>query len=325
MLNIKLDTRFDFRYTDEGGRTEYANFETKVLRVLVTGEIVPGVRYALRQLLNRPSTALGDGSGSGTNYFWIAFDAGRRRDWTITIGKQTAMMGTYEFGYNAADVYMPTMVNSDFDFYHLGINTAYRFAGQTLNLQLMNAGDQFATGDERKRAFAGALQWTGSLLDNLIGTKMGYALFQHHGSDFYQWLTAGLQINTGRLTTELDLYHGDRYLDYSTTVPQREGRHHVRDISAAANFRLNLGKWRPSIKGIWDRRKDMELDSNVYGNLGIQAALEFYPFKETLLKDLRFHAVYSYKHTDFDGPFTSMGTKWVHTALVGMRWLMPVN
>lgn len=325
MLNIKLDTRFDYRHTDQTGVSEYSNFETKVLRVLVTGEIAPGVRYALRQLLNKPSTALGDGSGSGTNYFWVAFDAGQKKQWTITVGKQTTLLGTYEFSYNAADVYMPTLVNSDFDFYHLGVNAAYRFAGQTLSLQVINAGNQFAAHADRNRALAGAFTWAGSLFNDVIGTKIGYAAFQHHGSEFYHWITAGIQINTGRLTTELDLYHGDRYLDYNATVSTREGQHHVRDLSAAANFKVNLGKWRPSIKGIWDRRKDMELCSNAYGNLGVQAALEFYPFDEALLKDLRLFAVYSYKHTDFDGPFSNMDSKRVHTALVGMRWLMPIK
>lgn len=326
MLNISLDTRFDLRYSETDGSTDYSNFEAKVLRALVTGEIVPGVRYAWRQLINRPSTAMGDNSGAGTNYLWVAFDAGRKKNWTITAGKQTVKLGTYEFNYNAADLYLQTMVNGDFDFYRIGVNTAYTFApGQTFNLQIMNAGSQMTTPGYSSKGLAAAFLWEGSFLDNAIGTRIGYSAWQHRGKDIYNWFSGGVQGNIGVLTTELDFYYGDRYMDYSGTVATRTGQHQVRDMSAGANFKFNFGKLRPSIKGVWDRRRDMELKEDAYGNLGIQAVLEFFPFTKELLKGLRFHVMYSYRDTSFDGPFSGMDNRATHTALVGMRWLMKVK
>lgn len=323
-LRIDLDTRVDLRYS-EGDEPEYSNFDLQNMRLIVTGEIVPGIRYRWRQRINRPTTTNPDGSGAATDHIWVAFDVGRRKNWTLTVGKQFVQLGTYEFNYNGADTYLNTQVNGDFTNTRIGINAAYKFLGQTLNLQLMNSGDQMTDSGHSTRGLGAAAMWAGSLFDGVIGTRIGYAGFQHTTSKIYPWFTAGVQINTGAVTTELDFYRGERILDYSPVVEGYSGRHHVRDMSAAVNVTVNLGKWRPAVKGIWDRRRDMELRSDAYDNLGIQALLEFYPFPEGLLKDLRFHAMYSYKRTDFEGAFRAMKDESVNTALVGMRWIIPIK
>lgn len=323
-LKIDLDTRLDFKYA-EGNDPEYSNFNLQNMRLIVTGEIVPGIRYRWRQRLNKPTTANPDGSGQATDHIWVAFDLGRRKDWTITAGKQFLQLGTYEFNYNGADTYLNTQVNSDFENTRIGIDAAYRFLGQTLHLQFMNAGGQMTDDGHSTRGLAAAAMWEGSLFEGAIGTRVGYAAFQHNSSKIYQWLTAGLQFNIGILTTEFDFYRGERMMDYSSEVVVRTGRHHIRDMSGAANFKLNLGDWQPSIKGVWDRRKDKELNTDAYDNLGIQALLEYYPFGKGLLKDLRFHATYYYKHTDFEGTFRNIENEKLHVALIGMRWIIPIK
>lgn len=325
MLNVALDSRFDLRYTGGKDGTEYSNFSMQNLRLVVTGEIYPGITYRWRQRLNRPATTNADGSGNATDHLWVAFTLGHKKEWTITAGKQVVQLGTYDFCYNAADTYLGTTIAQDFDNTRIGVNTAYRFAGQTINLQVMNSGPQMTSQNYSTRGFAAATMWEGSLLDNAIGTRIGYSVWQHESSDFYQWFSGGIQANTGIVTTELDFYRGDRYLDYNTIVTERTGRHHVRDMTAAANVRFNLGKWRPSIKGIWERRRDMELESNVYGNIGIQTLIEYYPFTAELLRGLRFHVMYYYRTTNFYGPFSETPDKGTHTAMIGMRWMLKVK
>ncbi len=321
-LKVDLDTRIDLQYI-EGSNPEYSDFNLQNMRLIVTGEIVSGLRYRWRQRINKPTTTNADGSGSATDHIWVAVDLGHR--WTLTAGKQFVQLGTYEFAYNGADVYLSSLVNNDFTNTRIGVNAAYKFLGQTLNFQFMNAGEQMTADDYTTQGLAAAAMWEGSLFDGVIGTRIGYAAFQHNSSEIYQWTTAGLQVNTGVLTTEFDFYHGDRMMDYSSTVAIRTGKHHVRDMSGSANFKFAFGKWRPSVKGIWDRRKDMELNSDAYDNLGIQALLEYYPFAEGLLKDMGFHAMYSYKNTEFEGAFSDMESTGVNTALVGMHWIIPVK
>lgn len=323
-LRVDLDTRVDLRYS-EGNEPEYSNFNLQNMRLVVTGEIAPGIRFRWRQRINRPTTPNPDGSGAATDHIWVAFDVGHKKNWTLTVGKQFVQLGTYEFYYNGADTYLNTQVNGDFVNTRIGVNAAYRFLGQTLNFQLMNSGDQMTDSNYSTRGLGAAIMWAGKLFDGIIGTRIGYAGFQHNSSKIYPWFTAGLQINTGAVTTELDFYQGDRILDYSPVVEGYDGRHHVRDMSGAVNVALHLGKWRPAIKGILDHRRDMELKADAYENMGIQALLEFYPFPpDGVLKDLRFHAVYSYMRTNFEGAFRSMKDKNVNTVLVGMRWIIPI-
>lgn len=324
-LKIDLDTRIDLRYTEEGNETKYSNFSIQNMRLIVTGEVVPGIRYRWRQRINKPTSPNSDGSGAATDHIWVAFDLGRKKNWTITAGKQFMQLGTYEFEYNGADTYLNTQVNGDLENTRVGVNTAYKFLGQTLNLQVMNSGTQMTADGYSTRGLAAAAMWNGNLFDGIIGTRIGYAAFQNTSSKIYQWLTAGLQINTGIVTTELDFYRGDRMQDYGSIVEGYDGgRHHIRDMSGAANIKFNLGKWRPSVKGIWDRRRDMEIRSNVYDNMGIQALIEYFPFPEGLLKTLRFHVMYSYKRTDFEGVYSHLGHKGANTALVGLRWIIPI-
>lgn len=324
-LKIDLDTRMDLRYLESNGDTDYSNFHLQNMRLIVTGEIVPGIRYRWRQRLNKSTAANPDGSGEATDHIWVAFDLGRQKNWTVTAGKQMMQLGTFEFHYNGADTYLNTITNADFANTRIGVNTAYRFAGQAINLQVMNAGSQMTDDGHSTRGLAAAAMWDGSLIEGALNTRIGYAVFQNSSSKIYQGLTAGLQINTGVITTELDFYRGERMMDYSQVITERTGRHHIRDMSAAANIKVAHGKWRPAVKGIWDRRRDMELKSDAYENLGIQTLLEYFPFPEGLLKDLRFHAMYSYKHTSPEGVFSNGKSGKEHTALVGMRWIIPIK
>jgi len=329
MLNIKLDTRNDFRTDFNNGNFDNASFQAHTLKLWVSGEIVPGVRYRLRHRLNKPQNPLGrDRLSSATDQAWIQFDAGER--WTFTVGKQSVQFGTFEYDYNPADVYVPTMCFDDLDAYKMGINIARHFGNQTLNFQVINSdAPQFASPEYASRALAGLLLWEGKLFDNLIGTRWGYGIFQHSGDKCLNWITVGTQLNLGKFTTELDYYFGDRYMNYSSVVDgNRNFDAFVLDQSVSLNFKYDFGKWKPFIKGVWNQRYDKSpLDGGIshfvaYETSGVQAVVEYYPFLENkYMQDLRFHAMLAYNTTDFKGAFAHLESQNSVTALVGMRWL----
>ena len=326
MLNIMLDTRVDFQTSLQNGDVNNAEFRGQTIRIWLAGEIVPGIRYRVRHRLNKPQDPLiRDNYSSATDQAWLAFDAGKH--WTFTAGKQTVQLGTFEYDYNGADLYQSTMVNGDFDMYKTGVNVAYHFLGQTMNLQVVNSdAPQFARDDYKSKALAVNLMWQGSLLNNMVKTRWGYGAFQHSKTKLYNWLTLGTQLNIGKFATELDYFLGSRNMDYGSIVEQEDlGSRYVRDQSVALNLYYNLGKWKPALKGTWNQRLDKEFDNNAYESIGLQAALEFYPFEKPLLKDLRFHAAYVYNNTDYQGQFAGMGNKDTHLVLVGTRWLFKVK
>lgn len=321
MLNIMLDTRVDLQSTIQNGDVDELSFKGQTVKIWLAGEIIPGIRYRVRHRLNKPQTPLREGYSAATDQAWLAFDIGK--DWTLTAGKQSVQFGTFEYDYNPADIYQPTMAFDDLDAYKTGVNAAYRFAGQTLNLQVVNSdAPQFARDDYKNKALAVNVLWEGNLFDGALKTRWGYGAFQHSKSKFYNWLTAGTQVNAGKFTTELDYYLGSRNMDYGYMVDDTDlGNRYVRDQSLALNLKYDFGKWRPFIKGTWNQRHDKDFDSNAYETKGIQAVVEFYPFTKDLVKDLRFHAAYAYQNTDFKGQFSGLSNKDTHTILVGTRWL----
>lgn len=321
MLNIMLDTRVDFQTTFNGSELDEATFHGQTFKLWLVGEIIPGIRYRVRHRLNKPQNALREGYSAATDQAWLAFDAGDK--WTFTVGKQSVQLGTFEYDYNPADIYQPTMVYNDFDGYKTGVNIAYKFLGQTMNLQVVNSDEpQFANEEYKNKALAVTVLWEGNLANDMIKTRWGYGAFQHSKTKFYQWLTAGTQFNFDKFTTEFDYYLGNRDMDYGDVVEREDlGTRYVRDQSASLNLKYDFGKWKPSVKGTWNQRHDKGFDNNAYESLGIQAAVEFYPFTNNLVKDLRFHAAYAYGNTNFEGEFAGMNNKDTHMILVGTRWL----
>lgn len=321
MLNIMLDTRVDFQGNLNNADLDNLSFTGQTIKVWIVGEVIPGVRYRVRQRLNKPQTPLREGYSSATDQAWVAMDAGKH--WTFTVGKQSVQFGTFEYDYNPADIYLGSMAFNDLDAYKTGVNVAYKFAGQALNLQVVNSdATQFANEAYKNKALAILTLWEGDLFDSMVKTRWGYGAFQHSKSKLYNWITLGTQLNVEKFTAELDYYNGYRNMDYGYMVNNDSlGLRYVKDQSLSLNLKYNFGQWRPFIKGIWDQRYDKDFDSKAYQNMGIQAVVEFYPFANKYVKDLRFHTAYMYNHTNFKNEFAQLDNTDTHTFLIGTRWL----
>lgn len=322
MLNIMLDMRIDAQTNIVNGDNEERGFNGQTLKLWVAGEIIPGIRYRVRHRFNKSQMPGREGYSAATDHAWLAFDI--KEDWTLTVGKQSVQFGTFEYDYSPSDVYLATMCFNDLDAYKIGVNAAYRFLGQTLNLQVVNSdAPQFASDSYRKKALAVNVLWEGDFADGLLKTRWAYGAFQHSKTKFYNWLTAGTQLNINKFTAELDYYLGNRDMDYGDVVGSL-GSRYVKDQSLSLNLKLNLDKWRPFIKGTWNQRRDKEFRSNAYENMGVQTVVEYYPFSG-LAKDLRFHFAYHYNSTDYQGAFSSLSNRDEHSFLLGTRWLFKVK
>lgn len=326
MLHIMVDTRFDLLTTVNNGDMDAFSFNGQTMRLWFTGEIIPGIRYRVRHRLNKPQLPTErDNLAGATDHAWVAFDLGKH--WTLTAGKQAIQLGTFEYDYSGADIYLGTMIYRDFDDYQIGVDAAWKFLGQTVHFQVVNSdSEQFAAASYKSKAMGGSVMWEGNLLGGALKTRWGYSAFQHTETKFYHWLTAGTQVNAGRFKTELDYYLGSRNMDYTSTVGLTTAEtRYVQDQSAALNLEYNFGKWRPFIKGVWSERYDKAYGSAAYETWGVQAVAEYYPFNREEMKDLRFHLMYGYSQTDFRGQFAGRESTDTHTVLLGMRWLFKVK
>ncbi|MCD8263363.1 MAG: OprO/OprP family phosphate-selective porin [Tannerellaceae bacterium] len=324
-LNILFDTRVDLENIINNHSSDEFSFKGQIVRIWLVGEIYPGIRYRVRHRLNKLQTPERDGYRAATDHAWVSFDAGKR--WTFTVGKQSVQISTFENDYNDADVYLGSMVYYTFDGSMTGVNTAFKPGKQEFNFQVTNSDAPiFANESHKYRAVAFNFMWAGSLFNDVIRTRWRYGTFQHNKDKFYNWLTLGTQLNIGHFTTEFDYYEGTRQADYGDLVMADSlGYRYVHDQSISLNLKYNFGKWRPFVKGIWDKRYDKEFDDTAYRSLGIQGVVEFYPFTDARLKDLRFHAAYTFKSTDYRGAFNQLPNTNVNTFLVGMRWIFKVK
>lgn len=317
-LHLMLDTRFDFLY-GAGTSAPETRFNGQALRFWLQGEIVPGIRYRLRQRLNRVQSPLLDGLAEATDNAWVQFDIGHRKDWTVTVGKQTVMLGTYEYDYNGADLYLNTGVNSTFDNHKVGVAATCKFLGQSLSAQVFSpaGAGQFASEKWKSRALSGALLYVGSFFKGSLKTRTGYLAAQRDDRKVYHWLTTGWQLNHGVFTVEADYYRGAYNASDAVAKDLRE----VRDQSASLGLWICGRHWRPFLKAIWDNRRDNGLRESVYDRVGGQAAVEFYPFQgHKWIEDLRFHIAYTYTQTRFHNTYAGMRDEGRHQILVGMRW-----
>lgn len=327
MLNIMLDTRVDFQNTITDGNREESTFRGQTFKIWFAGEIIPGIRYRVRHRFNKPQEPLREGYSGATDQAWLAFDIGKKKKWTITVGKQSVQFGTYEYDYNSADIYLPTMAYSDLDSHKTGVNIAYRFKEQAINLQIVNSdATQFASEAYKKKALAALLLWEGVLFKELLKTRWGYGAFQHSSTKLYRWLTLGTQLNIDKTTIELDYYLGNRNMDYGSEVSNDNlGLRYVEDQSLSLNFKYKFGIWHPFIKGTWNKRHDKLSERDAYRSYGLQAAIELYPFTNKYVKDLRFHIAYAYSNTNYRGDFNSLDSKQSHYIFAGVRWLFKVK
>lgn len=324
-LSILVDTRFDIQSIWQNNKLDQFSFKSNDLKIWLVGDITPKMHYRVRQNLNKTGNISRDGFSSATDQAWLSYDIDER--WTITAGKQSVQFGTFEYDYSGADVYLPTMIYNDLDASKAGVNVAYLIADQSLNLQVVNSdATQFASNDYKNKAMAVNFLWAGSLFKGKVKTRWAYGAFQHDKNKFYNWITLGTQLNIKKITAELDFYHGDRNMDYGSVVNNLDlGLRAVRDQSMSLNLKYDFGIWKLSVKGIWDKRYDRQSHKDAYERKGFEAVMECYPFTSRVMKDLRFHAAYTYSSTDFKGDYRNMADDNVHTLLVGTRWLFKVK
>lgn len=324
-MHVKLDLRYDFVTTFNSNVPDETSFKGQTFKVWLVGKITPKISYRVRQRWNRFTDPLSrDRLSSATDQAYLAFQL--CNNFTIIAGKQSVQYGTFEYDYNPADIYLPTMCFDDLDAYKTGVDFVFNVPKHEFHFQIINSdAPQFATENYKNKALAYNWLWAGNLLDGVLNTRCSYHLIQKEKSNYFNFFTLGVQINpTRHFTTELDYYNGLRMMSILkdpayTYDPVNDPT--VHDQSFAANFKYHTDKWTFFVKGIWDQRKDSKISATALDNWGINTGLEYYPLKG---QNLRIHLVYSYLNTEYKYTFTTLPTEERNSVTLGVRWLLNV-
>lgn len=326
-FDVMLRAAFD---ADNLGKEEaLSRFNLEEARLLLHGDYNDRLSYKVRFRLNRSFSPLGlDNSSQALDFAFIEYKFGKKRDWSVTLGKQSAMVGSYEFENNPIYEFMFTdyvdrilnlfvvggklayNVNPDHSF-HLQL---YNTVNNTFDTHLINNG--FVMGDLRraKAPVGGYFTWVGSFADKRLQTKWSYNLAQFAEGRATQAVSLANKYKTDNQMIYLDLQYSHMGADhaliasraindfYARTGDQRQLAKNVVYKSAVLRYDQFLDdKWEVALKGAIETAgsKDDETVGNDFRtNYTYFVALQHKPFKK---QDLRFYVGYvgnSVKYAD---------------------------
>ncbi len=180
-----------------------SSFSINQLRIQFNGEIIPGLEYDVRQRLNEPSpTENLDNSSLATDWAYLTYTF--QNNLFITVGKQWAAYGGFEFDATPTDIYKYSQMVWWKEAFLTGINLGYRYKEQEINFQVANGhtatiesfyGNLPEGFTPAAHPLHYAVNWNGGLFNHLIDTRWSYAVTQEGEEEFTQYLVLGTKLN----------------------------------------------------------------------------------------------------------------------------------
>ncbi|PRD56188.1 porin [Sphingobacterium gobiense] len=290
------------------------------IRLHLHGNYNEDLSYKVRFRLNRPfsPTSL-DNSAGALDFALIEYKFGRNRNWDVTIGKQSAMVGSYEFENNPIYEFMFTdYVDRILNLFVTGaklgyhVNPQHSFHVQVHNTVNDNFDDRilnngFAIGDlERSKVPMGAyFTWVGAFADQKIHTKWSYHVSQFADKHTNHAISLANKYKTNKQMVYLDLQYSHMGVDHAliasngindfynhTGADRVLGKDIVYKSAVLRYDQFLTDKWEIALKGAVEtagNAKDQELGKNFRQNYTYFAALQHKPFRK---QDMRFYLGY---------------------------------
>ncbi|MEC4114198.1 porin [Myroides pelagicus] len=312
-----LDSRYENYTKIKSGETTDSRFRVQQSRVYIKGNYKEKVSFAMRYRLN---------ATTGTDALEFAFLDYKVNDrWTLSMGKQFVAWGAMEFSYNGSDQYMYTNMLGSMDLFAPGASVTYHTQGQSFKVQGVSLSEQYSAAAYQNKAYAGLFLWEGSLFGDRLKTRYSYGLVQHNGNRYYNWLMLGHRVSWNKWMVELDWMYGYRNVkdDQLALMSAETSPYYVRDNTTTMSIRYKTKKFSPFIKLMYNHRNALQVNS-VYAQRGIMGALEYYPFSDLLLKDLRLFATYSYINYDYKESIITPQALDEQQLYIGVRWMVPL-
>lgn len=306
--------------TDNGDGSSQAKANLDDARILMSGDYNDRLSYKVRFRLNRSFAPTSQDNGSrALDMALIKYKFGKDLKWSVTAGKQSAMVGSYEFENNPIYEYKFTdYVDRILNLFVVGgmisceVNPNHSFHAQVYNttndsFMELHAKNGFAVGDlERSNVPMGAyFTWVGAFMNKQINTKWSYNISQFAKGHTNHSVSLANKFKTSRQMVYLDLQYSYLGVDhamiassainefYGRTGDQRVLAKDVNYGSAILRYDQFLTrKWEIALKGAYEiagARNDDQLGKNFHQNWTYFAALQHKPFDN---QDLRFYVGY---------------------------------
>ncbi|MFD2742109.1 MULTISPECIES: porin [Sphingobacterium] len=320
LFNFDFLMRSAFDADNLGREDALARFNLEEARILFHGDYNDRLSYNIRFRLNRSFSQSGlDNSSQALDFAFMKYKFGKNNDWAVTLGKQSAMVGSYEFQNNPIYEFLFTdYVDRILNLFVVGGKLSYDLnADHSFHVQMYNtvnntfdthlANNGFVAGDLRraKAPIGGYLTWIGAFADQRFHTKWSYNLAQFAEGKPTQAISLANKFLTDRQMVYLDLQYSHLGVDhaliasnaindfYSYTGAARQLAQNIVYKSAVLRYDQFLtDKWELALKGAIETAGSG--DDDTFGkdfrtNYTYFAALQHKPFPN---QDLRFYLGY---------------------------------
>ncbi|MFD1770933.1 porin [Sphingobacterium suaedae] len=326
-LDVLLRAGFNVESMSEGERTNKINLDDA--RILLSGNYTDDLSYKVRFRLNRSFNPTSqDNASRALDMAFIKYKFGRGKKWSITAGKQSALVGSYEFENNPIYEFMFTdYVDRILNLFVVGGTLSYDITpNHSLNVQIYNTvNDSFADLHAKNGYTTGNLKpaktplgvyatWIGSFWDKKVHTKWSYNISQFASDETNHSISLANKLKTAKNMLYVDLQYSYLAVDhamiasgtlndfYARTGSDRVLAHNVNYKSAIVRYdQFITDKWEIALKGAYETagvEKDASLDEDFRRNWTYFAALQHKPFTK---QDLRFYLGYVGNTVSYDG------------------------
>lgn len=133
---LGFEFRYDYFKSSIDGEPNDANsgFRGKVINLKLNGTLTEHISYNFRHRLNKPNTNAS--FFDATDFFNLSYD---NENWRFTAGKQTYLLGGFEYDLAAIDFYYMSEFSSQFPCYHFAVTSTYKTGKDELTFQLSHS------------------------------------------------------------------------------------------------------------------------------------------------------------------------------------------
>jgi len=319
LFNLDVLLRAGFNLYDPANNPKL-NATLDEARILMSGDYNNRLSYKVRFRLNQSfAPKLQDNSSGALDYAFIKYQLGSDRKWAMTIGKQAAMVGSFEFENNPIYEYQfSDYVNRILTLFVVGGMASYQVdSDHTLNLQIYSTTNQsfnqlltennYVPGDltPSNMPMGAYFTWEGAFAEKKFNTKWSYNISQFAEGHTNYAVSLANKFKTNRQMVYLDLQYSYYGVDHPMIassvlndfyIPDNKKRVLAKDIqyrSAILRYDQFLtDKWEIALKGAVETagsKIEENGGKNFRTNYTYFAALQHKPFRT---QDLRFYIGY---------------------------------
>lgn len=311
LLNLQVMARFDYQRYFLDGSSDRANcgFRGKNLSVYLHGNLNSHLSYACRQRLNRAHKD--ETFFDATDFLYLAYKTDS--DWKFSAGKQTILLGGYEYDLAPIDSYFVSEYSNNMNCYQLGASVE-KTLGEEKNdlLQFQFCMSPYVGAVDNKDIYSYNFMWTAE--HGVFQSMWSLNFVEYQSGKFMNYISLGNNFSFRRVSFFVDVMHRSLLHNYTFFKDFTVVGKVTFDLCDRARLFVKAGHDYNNLKkaGDWS-----VLPGTSIARFG--CGFEFFPLKDN--KDLRLHAVGSHNTGKNTNPAGTLLDKQSYLS-VGLTWRM---